>query len=348
MTNDCQHLLYASDSNYFDGLVVAISSTLLFADGPERLVVNIFDGGIGEKRLDDLFTFLAYRWPSTKVVRHQLDIDEFAGLKRFYGGSLLPYARLLAPRILTCKQVVYLDVDTLCLGDIEEFANIGFGGYALAAIQEGLLDKDCPFEPPADASQIPYCNSGVMNINLEFWRKEKVGENILELLRRNPDRFQFVDQTALNWYFRGRYQQIPQTWNVAPDEISRIGVESPKLIHFKSKLKPWQAHPLFADYRVWHTFWRLIIEKHVTRSLQKERTFKSLGRIKLDTLKKSKILRSIYCATLKHDSSEFGFISNLESNNSGYCPTILGEARKKVIERSLRFPATPPKSNNAT
>lgn len=109
-------------------------------------------------------------------------------------------------------RVLYLDSDTLIEGSIKEFWNINFDDCYMAGVDDCLSSK---YRALVDLNECgTYCNSGVLLINLEKWRKDNIVNSFLKLLREKNGYFVFNEQSILNSLFAGKIKIVPQKYNV--------------------------------------------------------------------------------------------------------------------------------------
>ena len=150
------------------------------------------------------------------------------------------------------SRVVYIDADTVVLGDVRELWNADLGGHPIGAVTEYGQDP----EKFAAAWGLPpggrYFNSGVIVIDLKKVRAEKLFSRALDFVVEHDDeaKLPFPDQHALNYIFWKNSAVLEPTWNVhayltpgkvrgetAPDR--RWGHATPRLIHYIGGKKPW-------------------------------------------------------------------------------------------------------------
>ena len=162
------------------------------------------------------------------------------------------YYRILLPEILAedIERVLYLDCDIMVLGSVKELYEIDLSEYALAACQDA-----CPYtdlhrrQLGLDMKDRAFC-SGLMMINLKYWRKKNSEEKLLEYSKRDRDVVYLHDQDSLNYVFKNQWYVLPYKWGVAPLSIAIIDkvqksfdieeyVFNPKIIHYASPMKPW-------------------------------------------------------------------------------------------------------------
>ena len=160
----------------------------------------------------------------------------------------------LAPR--DAGRVIYVDADTIVLGDIRELASADLHGHALGAVTDCYQDADKFAELWSLPKGGRYFNSGVLVIDLPKVREQKLFSRALNFVVAHDRDLLFADQDALNHVFWQTSAVIEPTWNVQrfmrPQEIAaetaadrRWGHSRPRLIHFIGTEKPWMRN-------VWH------------------------------------------------------------------------------------------------
>lgn len=277
-------VLCASDDFYIRPLAVTLLSAVSNLKRGRHLQVLLMDGGIRAESWQGLKETLAGLPISIHILKP--DPNEIADLGISHHITHTAYFRLLAGRLLpdSIERVIYLDSDTLLLDDITELWQAELGNhYCLAAV-----DVACPFMDARQApveyrrampylatispvrnyrelgieGSAPYFNSGVMVLNLQRWRQEKIEQRLLSVLREHRKFVWCWDQYALNVVFAGQWGKIPARWNQGshlyeyPDENTipirrseyREMRERPSLIHYTTEFKPWKYDP----YRKYH------------------------------------------------------------------------------------------------
>lgn len=203
--------------------------------------------------------------PEGSVVLHWLHIT----LERFYNFTTLThisrmtFARFLLADLLPLEttRVLYLDSDLLVLRD-------------LGALWESCLDEVCAAAVPDDGfdsllkrqdshwAGMPhtqrYFNAGVLLINLDLWRRQRIGERAAQYLAEHPVS-PFADQDALNFVLDGSWTVLTEEWNFQRHlETSVADMEPelrPAIVHFVTAKKPWKREfhtpneSLFDGYR---------------------------------------------------------------------------------------------------
>ena len=120
--------------------------------------------------------------------------------------SPMIYSRFLLPALLpsTLDRVLYLDSDTLILGDIRELFHCALGTHCVAAVPDPahrVMGKRFGLPPGA------YVNAGVQLMNLPRWRETDLGNRCIAAMQQ-PDaaqRFAAMDQDVLNVQLNGDF-----------------------------------------------------------------------------------------------------------------------------------------------
>lgn len=181
--------------------------------------------------------------------------------------------RLLLPSLLSeVDRVVYIDVDTVVLGDVGELFDLPLGDAPLAAAASPLpanragranvyrpalrLDKQWArqFRRGLHARGLTFAesfNAGVLVLDLARMRDEQFCERFIPY----AGRYELNDQEALNAYAADRRHDLPAGWNVFP---SQQIIRNPKLIHWIGQTKPWSDnHVAFQrHWRAAEAAWR--------------------------------------------------------------------------------------------
>jgi lipopolysaccharide biosynthesis glycosyltransferase len=148
-----------------------------------------------------------------------------------------------------CGRVLYIDADTIVLGDVRELWNADLGECAIGAV------RDCYQDAAEFAARwgLPhtgqvYFNAGVQVIDLARVRREGLFSEALDFVVANDAKLLFGDQDALNYVFWGRWAPLDPAWNVQrylnASEVASAGWKraGPGLVHFIGTDKPWMAN----------------------------------------------------------------------------------------------------------
>ncbi len=165
--------------------------------------------------------------------------------------------RLFLPEMLPSgiERFVYLDTDTLVVGDISELFEKDLGHASAAAARDFLgvaaSVPRLPFVELGLPPDEPYFNSGVLVIDAAKWRTLRVRQRCLQLLAKY--RLPHADQCALNVVLQKEWIRLDPRWNVqspfytnpswfdGPEDAAAIyrATQEPQVLHYVGE-KPWE------------------------------------------------------------------------------------------------------------
>lgn len=251
------HIFLASDDNYAQHSGVVLASLLANHNaGGLPLAIHYLDGGLSAVNRDRISSIVE-NCANAELIFHEMS-GEFRELKTDRYITHATYYRLKIDSLAgndVCK-AIYLDTDVLVFGDIEEMWNIDIAGYAAGAVEDAGLRDIMPklkkqLKMPQDSR---YFNSGVLLLNLNYWREQAVGDRVMAFLHTCPRDLPHHDQDALNATLWQETLFIDPKWNVhkevyhnyyLPDRRSRLSdafinaVHHPAIVHYTGKIKPW-------------------------------------------------------------------------------------------------------------
>lgn len=179
------------------------------------------------------------------------------------------YYRVYLQRALpeTLDKVLYLDGDMLCVDSIQPLYSMDFDGFSCVVTHDERNDEEENFIRLKYPSANGYFCSGVMLINLDWWRKNNVMQKCLDFIAAEPEACLWHDQDALNHVLNGTVLWADFRYNFMQGyffdkkafvmdpkfyaDIDRARL-NPCLLHFSSAYKPWHVecnHPLKKQYR---------------------------------------------------------------------------------------------------
>ena len=256
-----------ADQKFVVPLTVMLSSLLRGCSVPDRVSIHVLDGGIHEVAKRKIQGMVAAY--GSEIFWLTPDIENIACLLKESGHiSRSAYLRIFSPDILPLHiaKALYLDCDIVILGDICEL-------WAMQLPEGSLIlanqDLGCPLVSSPHGlkhyarlgykSDTPYFCSGLMVMDLDAWRRDKVTTKAIDYVRQFSEDIQWHDQDILNAVLAGQWQTLPlkwhQTaalfyrtagqWGMDPD-VYECATKNPKLIHFSTASKPWHLacrHP---------------------------------------------------------------------------------------------------------
>jgi lipopolysaccharide biosynthesis glycosyltransferase len=218
----------------------------------------------------------------------------FYGVQLGWHKSYITYARFLISELTHLSKVIYMDVDIIVNCDIKELWDIDFHcegkEYAIAAIKGYKNNENSRLNLSANHC---YFNSGLLVVNCDKWRKDKIFQELLEIARHTLIKLKYADQDVLNIYF-DNYLPFDETYNSQPYFVKEECKETynPKCYHFTQE-KPWLKKDCFKNEIFWKyaektPYYEQLIyninNKTVMEKKQKEKEFRlfaDVARMKL-------------------------------------------------------------------
>ena len=248
------NVFFAVDQSFLTHFTVTITS-LLENNKDLNVTVYIIHDMVNAVELENIINFLQQSYMvSVKAI--YVDNTVFNNFQVVHYISKATYFRFLLADILPENIVsgLYLDCDIIITGSLKEIIHSNFidknkGECGLLAVS----DKGEPIEIQRLKNTLSvetdmYFNAGVMFINLDKWRKEKVADKLIKIADKYKDLLKWSDQDVLNIYFKNICGKLDSTYNMFTNKVLD---KTPVIIHFSGSSKPWHYlnnHPYKALY----------------------------------------------------------------------------------------------------
>ena len=203
-----------------------------------------------------------------KVEFQEVDADQFANVQLKNGFPLATAYNVLAPLYLLGEETraIYMDADMVVTEDLSPLWEMQLATPVGAVLDAHIVWMASPsmwrpWKEEGLAPLTPYLNTGLMLMDLNRWRAEKLTERTLEYLEKYE--LPCVDQDALNLALRGKFDQLHPRYNSMPyhhlkmlryldtvesDAVIGEAITQPTVIHYHRSFfgKPWTfgcTHP---------------------------------------------------------------------------------------------------------
>ncbi|MGR5154517.1 glycosyltransferase family 8 protein [Photobacterium swingsii] len=243
-----KHIALNIDDNYVDYCCVFITSCLTYNNAHFHILHN----GLNEARIEQIKLSISDKG---SVSFYEVDSNSFKNMPVSNQWPEAIYYRILIPQLLpsSVERVLYCDCDVMIRGSIDELWNIELEGYSIAAVED-VLSPIAPMSERLGCNpNLGYFNSGVMLLNVDYWRKNNVTDLALNYIQENLDTIKHPDQDALNYVLNKSWKRIHYKWNflssyqnlyydkehLYSDYLKKIK-NFPIIIHF-SGVKPWSS-----------------------------------------------------------------------------------------------------------
>lgn len=244
------NIVYAADDKFVRHTYVSMMSLFETQKHINNLNVHIVDNGIKVSNKEKLNNMAANYGRVIKYLPFELVEGELQGVK-LWGGSLAAYARLFLARYLSEDRVLYMDADSVVVGDLEPLFQMDISDYYIAAVQDtaGLKAR---MSIGLDAED-RYINSGFTFINLKKWREDKIEKKFLEFIAKFNGQVPCCDQGTLNGVCRGKILILPPKYNLMTPMLTFKAEEAEKFFevfnyYSQQELDEAISNPIFIHY----------------------------------------------------------------------------------------------------
>ena len=175
-------------------------------------------------------------------------------LRDYYSNSI--YLRIFIPSLFpNYDKVLYLDADIVVIDDIAKLYFEDIGDNLLGAITDDVINTNETFTNYS-ASVLgldngKYFNSGILVMNLNGLRKDKIEEKFVHLLSNYNFDTIAPDQDYLNYLCRGKVKFIHKGWDKMPIEDKTFVDEPLHLVHYNMFQKPWLYENVLYEEHFW-------------------------------------------------------------------------------------------------
>ena len=252
-------IAFGVDANYVKYAGIVMTSAVLQNAG-EAIGFHLVCDGITEADCDRLEDFRRI-FPSADIhiydARARLDEIPFPkGIPRERINRSV-FTRILMPEMVPQEltRILYLDADTLCVGQLSEMYAYDLGSAPVAAAREGDAARKAQ---RIGMRGTDYFNAGVMLIDLARWRSMRLTARVLEAWRTHGASFPLLEQDALNCALDGNFAVFTQHHVRLMDAFAPWDVDfsaQDTIWHFLNEGKPWIN---YADPRVHERYWRVV------------------------------------------------------------------------------------------
>lgn len=266
-------IVFASNNSGVVPLSMALWSLLRHAAAETVYDVRILSDGIEESEQARLRNIAREISP-----RHGLSFIEmetlFGEMEKRWGDIInqqtawprSAWARIAIPDLMPeVQRVLYLDIDILVCDDCSGLFTTDMQGAALGAVYEHVSSPSSFFNNTFDIplSYPGYFNSGVLVMDLDVFRRENLGDRVMQAAIRYRDKLTMPDQDALNAALYDRVFRLHPRWNwndvttrrfmnysenssklcraAEPLEVVEASLY-PGIIHYAGRFKPWKPN----------------------------------------------------------------------------------------------------------
>ncbi|MBO5338742.1 MAG: glycosyltransferase family 8 protein [Clostridia bacterium] len=265
-------IFYACDDAFVKYTIVSLSSMIKNASKDYKYHVYVLYTDISKEMMDKTLALANENFEITfkNVDKYLKSISKKLPLRHYY--SKTTYYRLfIADMFPEYDKAIYIDSDTIVLGDISELYETDVSNHYLAGCREQAMEQVDVYgtyvEKVIGISRHEFFNAGVILINCEKFRNENVLDKFIHYLGV----YDFIvtqDEDYLNLVCKDKVLWLDQKWNTELTAGLEYGydIEAANILHFIMVNKPWHYH----SCRCADVFWSYAKETCVYNDLLAE------------------------------------------------------------------------------
>ena len=209
------NVAYHSSDSFTPILAVSILSIMENNKDMDEITFYVLEKQVSEKNKKKLFEMVAsygrklvlipmpdmqkdFNFPIARV-RKKWILDSYC---RLFLGTILPKS---------VERVLYLDCDTLCHGNLQEFWGMDLEGKYCGAVTDAVGEHYYELFEMNKTSR--YCNSGMVLFDLKRWREDKMEDKVAEYVREKNGYVFFMEQSVMNIVLQDKIKIIHPKYN---------------------------------------------------------------------------------------------------------------------------------------
>ena len=234
-------IIYACNDNVVNLCSVSIASIIENASDKNKYNIYVFHTRLAKENINNLEDM------SIQNVNVQcININKYVNFSELYETNIYPYEmyyRYYASLILDDEKIIYLDCDTIVVGDIADLYN--------EELQDNPIGMVRDFTHYVDSDNYGF-NSGVMLIDKKRFENMRIRERCFELLKE-CNKYKFPDQDALNAICKDNIKELGPEYNyqvslayyhkfkekIKNKKYKNLFLNSPIVVHFSYVTKPY-------------------------------------------------------------------------------------------------------------
>ncbi len=178
--------------------------------------------------------------------------------------------KFLIPELIECDKVLYLDSDVLVLDSLRDLYKTNLEDMYAAVVVDISAELERQYHLKRSVSH--YFNSGMMLLNLEELRKQKISQKLIAVRQADTANL-FMDQDTFNKVFNNKIVLVSVKYNLIPAWFEQYKyssetiaefynldiaeakkcVEQPVIFHLADKKKPWSSGDIRNQY-IWYQY----------------------------------------------------------------------------------------------
>lgn len=249
-------IFFACDNQYTKYTMVAMKSMIENASKEYTYHMHILHTDVSAamqervKELENANTRIYF----DDVTERLAKLDGELPVRDYY--SHTTYYRLFIPDMYPqYDKAIYIDSDTITIGDISKLYEQNIDGYYVAGVRDQVVIQDETFgeyvEKVLGLDRYAYFNAGMLLMNCKVFREENLLQKFIQLLNT----YTFVvaqDQDYLNIICKDQVLWLDASWNTEVFGELPCKEEDIQILHYNMASKPWH----YEGFRLSEHFWK--------------------------------------------------------------------------------------------
>lgn len=205
------NIAYACNEAYMEQTTVSMTSLLENKKTNTKIRIFFIDMGISEVANQKLRTLVESYGQLISIIKFE---SIAYGLKLGDTGRHIAsvYAKIFFTRLKDIERILYIDSDTVILGDLKEFYDQKMDSFLCAGVMTLTTKGRTYINDVKDEDVI--INDGVVLMNIEEWRNEHTTEKCLEFIDKNNGMPPTLSEGTINIVCRGKIKKVHPKYNL--------------------------------------------------------------------------------------------------------------------------------------
>ena len=245
------HLCVAADKNYTLPLATLVNS-FIKSNQSLNTVIHVLCSGLSKKYQNGL----KQKCLNTNISIDFIDMSnyefDFHGLDMQHWTKAIFYRIMIPELFKDLDRIIYIDGDTLVIGDLAELFDTDMGDdYMLAMVVDRFSYKT----RIGELHTSNYFNSGMILFDIKKCREFGFSEKAIKWIHDNSDIAKFPDQDAINVVCDKKILRLNNMYNKQFATTDLIDwTKKPVIAHFLSAIKPWMKTSPLGYAKVYRSY----------------------------------------------------------------------------------------------
>ncbi len=267
-TGEVIPIFWACDNDFVKYTIVSLKSVIANASKAFRYKAYILHVDIEQKMQEQIKTMCEEHFEISFVnVNTYLDtVSDNLPIRDYYSKTTY-YRMFIAEMFPEYDKAIYIDSDTIVLGDMAELYHKDLKDWYVGAAHEQVMVQTEVYGEYAEKvlgiDRNQYFNAGLLLFNCKAFRENHILEQFVELLGE----YTFVvtqDEDYLNLLCKDKVMWLEQQWNMEVFGEIPYSVDTFKVLHYIMVSKPWH----YEDCRFGEYFWQYAKETFVYEEIR--------------------------------------------------------------------------------